>query len=121
MSIWSMVTRTAFSQLDYSWRRLFLAVTGMGLLYIAAPLALITWPLHQDYVLAILGTTAWLAMSISYWPTWFLYDKHVLLVPALPVSAGLYTLMTLMSALQHWRGHGSVWKGRSYDARASTF
>lgn len=118
-SIWSMVTRTAFTQLGYSWWRLSGTTAGMCLLYLAAPLAVITSPLHQDHPLAILGVVTWLAMSIAYWPTWSLYDKHALLVFALPVSAGLYTLMTLMSAFQHWRGHGSVWKGRSYDARIS--
>ncbi len=116
-SIWHMVTRTAFTQLGYSWWRLLGTTAGMCLLYLVAPLTVITSPLHHDYPLTIVAAATWLTISIAYWPTWSLYNKHVLLVLALPMSAGLYTLMTLMSAFQHWRGHGSVWKGRSYSAR----
>lgn len=112
-----MVTRTAFTQLGYSWWKLFGTVAGMCLLYLAAPLAVVTLPWHQDQAMAFLGMITWLLMSIAYWPTLSLYDKHPLSVCALPVSAGFYALMTIMGALQHLRGQGNVWKGRSYKAR----
>jgi pyruvate-formate lyase len=35
---------------------------------------------------------------------------------ALPVSAALYTAMTVSSAVRHHRGHGAAWKGRAYGA-----
>jgi hopene-associated glycosyltransferase HpnB len=120
-STWSMVTRTAFTQLGYSWWKLFGTVAGMCLLYLAAPLAVVTLPWHEDQAMAFLGMVTWLVMSIAYWPTLSLYDKHPLSVCALPVSAGFYALMTIMGALQHLRGQGNVWKGRSYLARTSRY
>jgi len=29
-------------------------------------------------------------------------------------ATGLYTLMTVASALRHWRGQDGQWKGRTY-------
>ena len=34
---------------------------------------------------------------------------------AMPLSAALYTGMTISSALRHHRGAGAAWKGRSYS------
>ena len=33
----------------------------------------------------------------------------------LPFSAAFYTLATLHSAVQYWRGRGGDWKGRAQD------
>ncbi len=115
-SISGMVTRTAFSQLGHSWWRLLGTVMGMVVLYLAAPLAVIAAPIHQAPDVAMLGAGAWAASAIAYWPTLSVYDKHPLSALALPVAAGLYTLMTVKSALQYRYGRGNVWKGRSYEA-----
>lgn len=115
-SISGMVTRTAFSQLGHSWWRLLGTVVGMVVLYLAAPLAVIAAPIHQTPDVAMLGAGAWAASAIAYWPTLSLYDKHPLSALALPVAAGLYTLMTVKSALQYRYGRGNVWKGRAYEA-----
>ena len=118
-SVCGMVTRTAFSQLGFSWWRLFATVLGMGLLYLAAPLAVITSPLHQMPHLAILALATWFASSIAYWPTLSLYNKHPVMALGLPVSAALYTIMTVMSALQYRYGRGNVWKGRAYETKTA--
>jgi hopene-associated glycosyltransferase HpnB len=120
-SICGMVTRTAFSQLEYSWRRLLATVLGMMVLYLAAPLAVIATPIHQAPQLTLLGAVAWLTSAMAYWPTLRLYRKHPIEALALPVSAGLYTRMTVMSALQYRFGRGNVWKGRAYEANTSHF
>jgi len=119
-SVWGMVTRTAFTQLDYSWWRLIGTLLGMVLLYLAGPLAVLTSPLHQDHVLTLLGVGAWGAMAMAYWPTCRLYNRRPLLAFALPAAGALYAMMTLVSGLEHWRGRGSQWKGRAYPGRART-
>ena len=113
-SIWDMVARTAYAQLDHSPLRLAGTVLGMGLLYIAPPALALAFPLHGDGAAALAGLGAWALMTLSYGPTAKLYDQPVLAGAALPVSATLYTLMTISSALRHWRGEGGKWKGRTY-------
>ncbi len=113
-SIWTMVRRTAFTQLRHSWILLALAVSGMGYIYlgpIAFPLAGIS---NLDLQFITAGVCGWLLMSIAYWPTLSLYRKPVSLAGTLPIAAALYTAMTLASALSHLRGKGGAWKGRTY-------
>ena len=52
---------------------------------------------------------------LSYLPTLKLYGQSPLLAFALPVAAGLYTLMTIDSARRSWQGQGANWKGRTYS------
>ncbi|MGX1267962.1 hypothetical protein RKD18_001156 [Streptomyces phaeoluteigriseus] len=42
------------------------------------------------------------------------YRQPLWLAPLLPITAFLYLLMTVDSAVQHHRGHGAAWKGRTY-------
>lgn len=116
MSIWDMVARTAFTQLNYSPGLLLGTVLGMILIYGVPMISTIVGLLTQNWNLAIVGVLGWLLMSWSYLPTIQLYRRSLILTFCLPMIALLYTLMTLDSALRHWRGHGGVWKGRSYSA-----
>jgi hypothetical protein len=52
-------------------------------------------------------------MTATYVPMLSYYRLPRRAALLLPVTAGLYTLMTIDSALQHWRG-GVAWKGRRY-------
>ncbi|MEO0983154.1 MAG: glycosyltransferase [Pseudomonadota bacterium] len=115
-SIRKMIARTAFTQLDHSAWKLAGAVAGMVLVYLVGPAALLTWPLHGNDAAALAGFGAWLAMMIAYAPTLRLYDRPALNGVALPFAALLYTAFTVDSALQHWRGEGGEWKGRTYPA-----
>jgi hopene-associated glycosyltransferase HpnB len=119
-SVWSMVTRTAFTQLEYCWWRLLGTIVGMVVLYLSGPVAVITSPLHQTSLLTLLGAGAWAAVAIAYLPTCRLYNRHLLLAFTLPVTAALYSVMTVVSALKHWRGTGGQWKGRSYSSHSGT-
>jgi hypothetical protein len=47
------------------------------------------------------------------------YRQPLWLAASLPVTAFLYLLMTVDSAVQHYRGRGAAWKGRTY-ARPDT-
>ena len=60
----------------------------------------------------ILGLAAWLLMAIALQPTLRFYRVSPLWGIALPAIAFCYTLFTLDSALQFWRGKGGLWKGR---------
>jgi hopene-associated glycosyltransferase HpnB len=113
-SIWTMVARTAFSQLDHSPWMLLGTVVGMGLIYLMPAVGLASGLLLGNPLLIGLGLAGWGLMAIAYGPMLRFYRLSPLRALALPVVALLYTLMTLDSALRHWRGRGGAWKGRTY-------
>ena len=113
-SIWDMVARTAFSQLNFSIILLGLTLIGMILIYLMSPFSLIWGILHQNLLILILAILTGLLMQISYYPTLKLYDLSPVWGLTLPLIGFLYLLMTLDSALRYWRGKGGSWKGRTY-------
>ncbi|MGB3311378.1 MAG: glycosyltransferase [Nodosilinea sp.] len=114
-SIWTMITRSAYTQLNYSPWLLVGTVLGMLLVYLVAPLGVVLGLVWGEPILALTGLAGWLLMALAYWPTLRLYGGNPLLALALPLIALLYTLMTLDSARQHWMGQGGAWKGRVYS------
>lgn len=116
-TIWDMVARTAFTQLNYSPLLLLGTLIGMTLIYIVPPVGAIWGSLAGNWEVAIAGFFAWILMTIAYLPTVRFYQRSPVFAFALPVIAFLYTLMTLDSALRHWRGRGGSWKGRVYSQR----
>lgn len=115
-AIWSMVSRSAFAQLNHSWLLLAGTVAGMILLYLAAPAIALTYPMHGDELAAVFAAAAWALMAITYAPTLAAYGQSQWRTFALPAAAMLYTLMTIHSAISHARGRGGAWKGRTYPA-----
>jgi hopene-associated glycosyltransferase HpnB len=113
-SLWNMVARTAYAQLAFSPILLIGTVAGMALVYLAAPLIVITLPWHGNITALLYASFAWGIMAYTYWPTLKLYHRPPWEAAFLPVAAGLYTMMTVTSALRHWRGEGGQWKGRIY-------
>lgn len=107
--IWRMIARTAYAQLRYSPVLLAGTLLGMAFVYMA-PVALAC---SANRTARVLGTSAWLLMSVLYYPTLRLYRRSPLCVTALPFIAAFYTAATLDSALRHWRGKGGEWKGRA--------
>lgn len=114
-SIWNMVARTAFTQLNYSPWLLLGTLIGMTVTYLIPPGSVLWGGLTGNRLVASIGLITWLFMAITYWPTLRLYRCSPLLAPCLPAIAFLYTLMTLDSALRHWQGQGGAWKGRIYS------
>ncbi|MBD1915320.1 MULTISPECIES: glycosyltransferase [Cyanophyceae] len=114
-SIWNMVARSAYTQLNYSPWLLVGTVLGMLLVYLVSPLGVVLGLVWADLALVLTGLAGWLLMALAYWPTLKLYGGNVLLALALPVIALLYTLMTLDSARRHRAGQGGAWKGRVYS------
>ncbi|MEM1367134.1 MAG: glycosyltransferase [Cyanobacteria bacterium P01_H01_bin.15] len=115
-SIWSMITRTAYTQLYYSPVLLVGTLFGMVLIYLWAPGIAIASLLTQNWPLFWGGMLGWGLMAIAYFPTVRLYQLNPFWSLILPVAGFLYTLMTLDSARQHWQGQGGAWKGRTYGA-----
>jgi hopene-associated glycosyltransferase HpnB len=113
-TIWDMVARTAYTQLNYSPLLLVGTVLGMALVYLVAPIALVTGLLTATWGFALAGFIGWVLMTLAYLPTIRLYELSPLWAIALPAIAVLYNLMTLDSAMRHWRGQGGAWKGRTY-------
>ena len=113
-SIWDMVARSAYTQLNYSVWLLLIAVFGMILLYLSSPIALFAGISQHNVMLILFGISIWLLMAIAYFPTIRLYRLAPWWSFTLPAIAFLYTLMTIDSARKHWLGEGEVWKGRFY-------
>jgi hypothetical protein len=110
-----MVARTAYTQLDHSVVKLIGTVIGMAFLYLVPPIALACGLAAENLALAVAGAGGFALMLIAYRPTWSIYARR--LGPAffaLPLTALLYTLSTIASAMRHWRGRGGAWKGRTY-------
>jgi hopene-associated glycosyltransferase HpnB len=113
--VWSMVARTAFTQLRHSVRRLLMTVVGMIVMYVTPPVALVAGILGSNPWAAALGATAWGLMVCAFRPTLGLYRLSTGWALALPVTAVFYVLMTVDSARRTWLGRGGMWKGRSFD------
>lgn len=114
-SIWSMVARTAFDQLNRSWLMLAGAIGGMFVLYLAPPLIALGFPAHGDARAATIALTAYGLMTAAYWPTTRTYGPHPAFALTLPIAAALYMAMTVASGIAHARGRGGRWKGRNYS------
>ncbi|WP_267383652.1 glycosyltransferase [Cyanobacterium sp. uoEpiScrs1] len=114
-TIWDMVARTAYTQLNYSPFLLIGTVAGLILIYIIPPVSLIWGFVVGNSLITSLGGITWLLMSISYLPTLWLYRTSPLWSISLPIISFFYLLMTIDSALRHWRGKGGRWKGRVYS------
>lgn len=115
LSIWDMVARTAFSQLNFSTILLGLTLIGMILIYLMSPLSLIWGIVHGNGLVILLALLTGLLMEIAYYPTLKLYQLSPIWGLTLPFIGFLYALMTLDSALRYWRGKGGSWKGRTYS------
>lgn len=112
--IWSMVARTAFTQLDHSLALLAATIAGMAVIYLGPPTALVLGIFSGAPLAALGGFAAWMLMAIAYRPTLRLYGQPAAMAVALPVAAALFTAMTVDSARRHWQGRGGAWKGRTY-------
>ncbi|MCZ1011077.1 glycosyltransferase [Streptomyces lydicus] len=115
--LWRMVSRSAYAQLRHQPLLLLLGtVLGLALVYLAPPCALTAGLADGDTTAAALGGAAWAVMSGTYLPMLRYYGQRPWWAPLLPFTALLYLLMTVDSAVQHYRGRGAAWKGRTYPA-----
>lgn len=114
-TIWNMVARSAYTQLNYSPLLLVGSVLGMFIVYMLPILGIILGLIIGNLLIIITGLLTWLLMTFAYFPIIAFYKCPLWLAFCLPIIAFLYTLMTLDSANQHWQGKGGAWKGRVYQ------
>jgi hopene-associated glycosyltransferase HpnB len=112
--LWRMVSRSAYAQLRHNPLVLAGTVAGLALVYLVPPAALVAGAAGGDTAAAVLGGLAWLVMTGTYLPMLRYYRQPRWLAPLLPFTASLYLLMTVDSAVRHYRGRGAAWKGRTY-------
>lgn len=111
-SIAAMVSRSAYAQLRYDPRLLAGTLIGLTLVYAVPPaLALFGHGLARN-----LAMLAWAAMALAFQPTLRFYRRSPLWGAALPAIAAFYAGCTILSAWQHRRGRGGLWKGRAQAA-----
>ncbi|WP_409473922.1 glycosyltransferase [Streptomyces sp. HC307] len=112
--LWRMVARSAYAQLRHSPLLLAGTVAGLAVVYLVPPVALVVGAAGGGTAAAVLGGSAWLVMTGTYVPMLRYYRQPLWLAPLLPFTAFVYLLMTVDSAVQHYRGRGAAWKGRTY-------
>lgn len=112
--LWRMVSRSAYAQLRHSPLVLLGTVAGLVLVYLVPPAALLAGLTTGHPAVAWAGGLAWLLMAGTYLPMLRYYRQPAALAPLLPFTALLYLLMTVDSAVRHYRGRGAAWKGRTY-------
>ncbi|MFJ2112635.1 MULTISPECIES: glycosyltransferase [unclassified Streptomyces] len=112
--LWRMVSRSAYAQLGHNPLVLLLTVVGLAVVYLAPPVAVGVWVFDGDAGAGWPGLAAWAVMTGTYLPMLRYYRLSPWTAPLLPFTALLYLLMTVGSAVQHYRGRGAAWKGRTY-------
>ncbi len=118
-SIWKMVSRTAFEQLNYSFALLLISLIGLSLIYLFPMTNLIFTPFIYESKKTILhlfipNCISTLLMMIIFSPTLKFYNVSRIYLLTFPVAAILYICMTVSSAINHFFFQGNSWKGRKY-------
>lgn len=121
-SIWDMVARCAYAQLQYKLPYVAGAVAGMILVYLIPPIAALFGALGGLFssvenigtatMVMLTGAATWGLMTMAIAPTLRLYRQPIWVGLLLPLSALLYTAMTVDSARRYLAGQGGFWKGR---------
>ena len=111
-SIAAMISRSAYAQLGYSPLMLIGTLLGLFLVFGAPPLLTLT----GSGAGRIMAAVAWALMALSFQPMLRFYHRSPLYGVALPLIGAFYAGCTLLSAWQHHRGRGGMWKGRAQAA-----
>jgi len=111
-SIAAMISRSAYAQLGYSPLMLIGTLLGLFLVFGAPPLLTLT----GSGAGRIMAAVAWALMALSFQPMLRFYHRSPLYGVALPLIGAFYAGCTLLSAWQHHRGCGGMWKGRAQAA-----
>jgi hopene-associated glycosyltransferase HpnB len=121
-SLWQMVARSAYNQLNYSPALLAATIIGLLFLYVLPPAGAVIGLAvllsggaagGSAALAAGAGLAGWALMSLSYLPMLRLYRLSPLRAPGLPLIALLYAGMTADSARRHHTGRGADWRGRT--------
>lgn len=113
-SILETVRRTAYTQLRHSRLLLLGVVAVMLLMFAVPPLATILGFVRVEPALAISGLAGWLLMALSFVPQVRFSGLGAQWALVLPLSAMLFLVATVDSAVRHHFGAGAGWKERRY-------
>lgn len=113
-SIGEMVTRTAYTQLGYSFSLLLLCTLLMAFSFILPVIAVVSGNPWQF----LAGLLALIVMYLCYLPVLNYYELRPLWGVLLPLAGALYLGMTWASAWRHWFKSGATWKNRNYPVAA---
>jgi hopene-associated glycosyltransferase HpnB len=108
----AMISRSAYAQLRYSPLLLAGTLFGLALVYAAPPLLALFGQGFGRFA----GLAAWALMALAFQSMLAFYRRSPLWGVALPLIAAFYAGCTLLSAWQHMRGRGGMWKGRAQAA-----
>jgi hopene-associated glycosyltransferase HpnB len=111
---WSMVARSAFTQLRYSAWRLLVATALLAVTLLAPVVGVVAAAAAADMRLALVAGAAWMALAAAYWPVVSFYRLPAIFAATLPIAAALFLAMTWSSAIGYWRGIRARWKARDY-------
>ena len=118
-SIWAMVSRSAYAQLNYSPLLLVGTVFGMVVVYGMPIVGLGFGWMQRDVWVFAMALLSYGLMTWAYLPIVRFYQQPSWMSLGLPGVAVLYLLMTLDSARQSMQGKGGAWKGRVYPNHAT--
>ena len=116
-SIWAMVSRSAYAQLNYSPLLLIGTVFGMAIVYGMPIVGLGFGWMQRDGLVFSMALLTYGLMTLAYLPIVRFYQQPMWMSLGLPGIAALYLLMTLDSARQSMQGKGGAWKGRVYPSQ----
>lgn len=108
----AMISRSAYAQLRCSPILLAGTVLGMVIVYLVPP----ALALAGNGLACWFGLAAWAIMAITFQPMLRFYGRSPLWGVGLPGIAAFYLGCTMLSAWQHFRGRGGMWKGRAQAA-----
>ncbi|WP_174287187.1 glycosyltransferase [Sphingomonas bacterium] len=108
----AMIARSAYAQLRYSPLLLAGTTLGLAVTYLLAP----TLAVFGRGTAQAIGLATWALIALSFQPMLRFYRRSPSWGIALPVIAAFYGGCTLLSAWQHKRGRGGMWKGRAQAA-----
>lgn len=113
--IWHMIARNAYVQLEFSPWNLLKALAGMVLIWFL-PVRLLLFGRGKNRVV---GGCAYALSCITFMPTLRWFNLSWWRVLSLPLVAAFYMMATVGSAVNHYRGKGVSWRGRSYEGAES--
>jgi hopene-associated glycosyltransferase HpnB len=111
--VWTMIARSAFVHLRYSWALLAFAMLGLAPGFLLAPVVTLLGGGAARWI----GLLTWVAESASYLPTLRRLGASPLWSLLLPLIALFYMGATVGSALRYQFGPGVVWKSRAYHEK----
>ncbi len=109
-SIWNMVARTAYTQLQYSPALLLGCVLALLWTFVLPVAGLFAPDPMARSAAIVAGATA----AVTYMPTLIYYRRSPAWALLLPIIGALYLAMTVDSAYRFSRGIRSEWRGRVY-------